>query len=74
MTALPSNWAGRLRLQPEKRFRGSHALVVKDAPEPSDIMFENLQYTRMQRWGPGAGRRGRCRGGWGPGGGGGLGV
>jgi hypothetical protein len=32
------------------RLRGAHLLTVEPAPRPSDVLFENLGYSWLQRW------------------------
>jgi hypothetical protein len=43
----PGAWH-RWNMPADERFRGQHALRVTSAPEPSDIIFENLELSKVK--------------------------
>ena len=45
----PNKWYTKM-FQPKKlRFRRKHALIVKKAPEPSEIIYENMKYSSINK-------------------------
>ncbi|GIL60748.1 hypothetical protein Vafri_15275 [Volvox africanus] len=58
MQTLPRSFVKQWRMKPESKFNNGGiggarikpvALNISAAPEPSDIQYENLEYTRMER-------------------------
>ncbi|KAL0049982.1 hypothetical protein WJX82_002021 [Trebouxia sp. C0006] len=49
MQANPSSVGKRWAQRRDRRFRKRHALRVGPAPEPSDVVWENLEFSVMQR-------------------------
>ena len=48
LDAQPRNWWRRWGMPREQRFRQERVLRVGPAPEPSDIKFENLEYSLVR--------------------------
>ena len=48
LDAQPRNWWRRWVMPREQRFRQERVLRVGPAPEPSDIKFENLEYSLVR--------------------------
>jgi hypothetical protein len=44
LAAQPKGYIQRMLLGAAKRFRGQYALKVEDAPQPSDVLYEHLEY------------------------------
>ena len=49
LEAQPRYFWRRWRVPLEDRFRGTHTLFIEEAPEPSDLKFENLEYKKVGR-------------------------
>ena len=48
LAAQPQGIFRRLLLSKAARFRHSRAIKVDDAPEPSDLLYEHLEYNTMK--------------------------
>ena len=49
MAECPRGWLAKLFQSREKKFRGTHRYAVQEANPPTNILFENMEYSWLNR-------------------------